>query len=78
VVAGGDERGGESLVEGEPVVFDGGGFSVHKASGTDYTAAESLSNGLVSEADAQNGDEACEASDGLEGDARFVGGAGAR
>lgn len=77
VVAGGGEALGKSAEKVLAVVADGGGLAVHETVGTDDFASEMLSDGLVPEADAEEGDLAGEGFDHGDGYACFGGGAGA-
>lgn len=76
MVAGGGEALGESAEEVFSVVGDGGGLAVHEAVGADDFSSEVLADGLVAEADAEEGDLAGEGFDHGDGDAGFGGGAG--
>ena len=74
-------RGGEALghVAEDVGVFveNRRGLPVHEAVGADDAAAIEVADGLVSEADAEDGFLAGEGADHVEGDAGFGGGAGA-
>ncbi len=77
VVAGGLQALGESAEEVFAVMGDGGGLAVHEAVGPDDVSSEVLADGLVAEADAEDGDLAGEGFDHGDGDAGFGGRAGA-
>jgi len=53
VVSHGLKRPVNTFEDALSIVGDGGGFSMHKAFCADNRAAESLSNGLVTKADAE-------------------------
>jgi hypothetical protein len=87
VVAGGGHGRRESGENGFAVVLDGAGFAVHEVSGADDLASEGCADGLVTEADAEQGDAvgsaACaggnsggEMTDEVDADAGFLGSAG--
>jgi hypothetical protein len=87
VVAGGGHGRRESGEDGFAVVLDGAGFAVHEVPGADDLASEGCANGLVPEADAQQGDATGTAScagrnsggemaDEVDADAGFLGSAG--
>lgn len=55
VVAGGGEGAGEVFEDGGAVVDELGGFAVHEFGGVGDDAAEGFCDGLVAEADAEEG-----------------------
>ncbi len=67
---------GEALEEAAAVVVDAAGLAVHQALGGNDASAESLRDGLVPEADAEEGDLAGERRDRGEGHAGGIGVAG--
>ena len=77
VVAGAGERSGQAGEDALAVVRDGAGFAVHEVLGADDLAAEGLADGLVAEADAEDGDFAGHVPDERHEDAGFAGRAGA-
>ena len=77
VVAGAGERGGQSGEDAMAVVGDRAGFAVHEFGCTDDLAAEGGSDGLMTEADAENGRFARHALDERHEDAGFLRRAGA-
>jgi hypothetical protein len=48
------------------------GFAVHQARSAHHVAAKGRPNGLMSKADAKNGDLACEVADQIDADTRFL------
>src|SRR5690554_3921250 len=78
MVAGHLQRVLEAREEPEPRVANGRGLAVHHLGGAHHLAAVDLADGLVTQADAQYRQPAGEVANGLQGDARLVGGAGPR
>src|SRR3989304_4632678 len=74
-------HGGEGIFEPAknslPVVGDFGELAVHDRRRADDSAAEGGADGLMAEANPKDGNMGAEAFDGVAGDARFFGGAGA-
>ncbi len=78
VVAGGDERVGQPGEDPAPVVVDGGRLAVHERGGGDDPPAVDLADGLVAEADPEDGELAGQLSDDGVADAGVVGAPGPR
>jgi hypothetical protein len=57
VVAGAGHRGGDVFKDGPAVVLDLAGLAVHELGSADYVAAEGCTDGLMAEADAEDGDD---------------------
>lgn len=55
VIAGGEERGGESRKYARTGVLHRGGLPVHDLGGPDNRSSKDLAYGLMSQADAENG-----------------------
>src|SRR5690606_38609724 len=70
-----NERVGESAENAGVVVMNLTGLSVHQHAMTMHTHAVHLADGLMSEADTQNGDRSPKGGDEFGTDSRFVGGA---
>src|SRR6185437_5111592 len=78
VVAGGGEGLGQAAEDGLAVVLDHAGLAVHQHLGADDAGAKGLTDALMAEADAEDGDAAGEVLDGRHADAGFERGAGTR
>jgi hypothetical protein len=78
MVAGAGHRRVETGEDGSAIVVDLAGFAMHELRGTDDVAAEGCADGLMAEADAEDGDFSGHVADELYGDAGFVRGAGTR
>jgi hypothetical protein len=76
VIAGGGERRWQTRKQAGAIMADGRGFAVHQMAAL-HRAAEMLANGLMAEADTEQGAARLGAgTDQFEADASFIGGAG--
>ena len=77
MVASGRHRCGQTVEDGLVIVRDGAGFAVHEVGGADDFSAESCADGLMSEADAEDGNFSGEVADESDADAGILRNAGA-
>ena len=78
VVASAGERGGQAGEDAFAVVLDGAGFAVHERARADHLAAESFTDRLVSQTDAEDGRLAGHVADERDENAGLMRRAGAR
>ncbi|OFX23806.1 MAG: hypothetical protein A2V77_19855 [Anaeromyxobacter sp. RBG_16_69_14] len=72
MVAAGDEGGGQAGVETLAAVVDRARLAVDDAVVADHLASEGLADGLVPQADAQDGQRSRQVANGWHRDARFL------
>lgn len=72
VIARGGHRRGKALEDGFAVVLDLAGFAMHQFRGTHDFAAESCADGLMSQADPEQGNFAGKMADQVDADSGFL------